>query len=97
MVDEAVSREAERSERQPESSSVVSGNEQQNQSGGADEGGDTDVQRQEEVKSEGEEDENEVLIAKAQGLIDKITANPENPSPIVLHALSSLLETQESR
>lgn len=97
MVDEAASREAERSERQPESSSVVSANEQQNQSGGAGEGGDTEVQGQEEVRSEGEEDENEVLIAKAQGLMDKITANHENPSPIVLHALSSLLETQESR
>lgn len=88
MVDDgAVSGGSERSEREPESSS---GNEQQNQSGGAGETGDTDAPRQ-------EEDENEVLIAKAQGLIDKITANPENPSPIVLHALSSLLETQESR
>lgn len=88
MVDAAaVSGEAERSERQPESSS---GNEQQNQNGGAGETGDTDAPRQ-------EEDENEVLIAKAQGLIDKIISNPENPSPIVLHALSSLLETQESR
>ncbi|KAH6759645.1 DDB1-CUL4 associated factor 1 [Perilla frutescens var. frutescens] len=43
-----------------------------------------------------EEDENEVLIAKAQSLIDKITASPENPSPNVLHALATILETQES-
>lgn len=44
-----------------------------------------------------EEDENDVLMAKAQSLMDKITANPENPSPNVLHALSTILEAQESR
>ncbi|PIN09480.1 hypothetical protein CDL12_17941 [Handroanthus impetiginosus] len=44
-----------------------------------------------------EEDENEVLMAKAQSLVDKITADPENPSPNVLHALSTILETEESR
>lgn len=44
-----------------------------------------------------EEDENDVLMAKAQSLIDKITASPENPSPNVLHALATILETQESR
>lgn len=44
-----------------------------------------------------EEDENDVLMAKAQSLVDKITANPENPSPNVLHALATILETQESR
>lgn len=49
-----------------------------------------------EEKGEGE-DENEVLIGKAQGLMDKITANAENPSPSILHALSSILETQEAR
>ncbi|XP_057799163.1 DDB1- and CUL4-associated factor homolog 1 isoform X2 [Salvia miltiorrhiza] len=43
-----------------------------------------------------EEDENDVLMAKAQSLIDKITASPENPSPNVLHALATILETQES-
>ncbi|CAI9094836.1 OLC1v1030640C1 [Oldenlandia corymbosa var. corymbosa] len=43
------------------------------------------------------EDESEVLIAKAQELVDKITANSDNPSPCTLHALSSILETQESR
>lgn len=44
-----------------------------------------------------EEDENDILMAKAQSLVDKITANPENPSPNVLHALATILETQESR
>lgn len=43
------------------------------------------------------EDDNEVLIAKAQSLVDKITASPDNPSPNVLHALATILETQESR
>lgn len=43
-----------------------------------------------------EEDENDILMAKAQSLVDKITANPENPSPNVLHALATILETQES-
>lgn len=57
-----------------------------------------DAPEGDEIKDErGGEDENEVLIAKAQTLMDKITANAENPSPSVLHALSSLLETQESR
>ncbi|EPS66892.1 hypothetical protein M569_07884, partial [Genlisea aurea] len=42
-------------------------------------------------------DENEVLWAKAQSLIEKITANADNPSPSVLHALSTLIETQEAR
>ncbi|CAI9771660.1 unnamed protein product [Fraxinus pennsylvanica] len=44
-----------------------------------------------------EEDENEILIAKAQVLIEKITSNPENPNPNALHALSTILEAQESR
>ncbi|KAK6137162.1 hypothetical protein DH2020_029087 [Rehmannia glutinosa] len=51
----------------------------------------------EEHQEQQEEDENEVLMAKAQSLMDNITANPENPSPNVLHALSTILETQESR
>ncbi|KAL0324050.1 UNVERIFIED_CONTAM: DDB1- and CUL4-associated factor1 [Sesamum calycinum] len=51
----------------------------------------------EEHQDQQEEDENEVLMAKAQSLMDKITANPENPSPNVLHALATILETQESR
>ncbi|KAI3453945.1 hypothetical protein Pfo_010608 [Paulownia fortunei] len=51
----------------------------------------------EERQEHKEEDENEVLVAKANSLVDKITGNPENPSPSVLHALSTILETQESR
>ncbi|KAG9131571.1 hypothetical protein Leryth_015130 [Lithospermum erythrorhizon] len=43
------------------------------------------------------EDEGEVLIAKANSLMDKITSSVDNPNPIVLHALASILETQESR
>ncbi|XP_048436349.1 DDB1- and CUL4-associated factor homolog 1 [Pyrus x bretschneideri] len=51
-----------------------------------------DEEEEEEVKNEGDE-----LVAKAQKLMDKITATPDNPNPTVLHALASLLETQESR
>lgn len=51
----------------------------------------------EEAEEPQEDDENEVLMAKAQSLIDRITAQPENPSPNVLHALATILETQESR
>ncbi|KAF5726321.1 DDB1- and CUL4-associated factor 1 isoform X1 [Tripterygium wilfordii] len=46
---------------------------------------------EEEVKNEDDE-----LIEKAQRLMEKITSSPDNPNPTVLHALSSLLETQES-
>ena len=41
--------------------------------------------------------EDESLLAKAQALMDKITSSPDNPNPNVIHALSSILETQESR
>ncbi|KAG8375300.1 hypothetical protein BUALT_Bualt10G0086000 [Buddleja alternifolia] len=44
-----------------------------------------------------EEEENDILMAKAQSLMDKITANAESPSPNVLHALSTIFETEESR
>ncbi|OWM77237.1 hypothetical protein CDL15_Pgr028874 [Punica granatum] len=44
-----------------------------------------------------EADEDELLVAKAQSLMDRITAAPDNPSPTALHALASLLESQESR
>lgn len=54
-----------------------------------------EVERKEQ--EEEEEDENEILIAKAQVLIEKITSNPENPNPNALHALSTILEAQESR
>lgn len=55
-------------------------------------------------ESQGEEDveeearnEDDELIAKAQKLMEKITCSPEKPSSFVLHALASLLETQESQ
>lgn len=51
----------------------------------------------EEEEEEEPRNEDEELIAKAQKLMEKITSSPENPSPLVLHALASLLETQESR
>ncbi|KAK7351425.1 hypothetical protein VNO77_10883 [Canavalia gladiata] len=50
--------------------------------------------RDEEEDSKKEEDE---LIAKVNKLIEKITSAPDNPKPTVLHALASILETQESR
>ncbi|CBI20820.3 unnamed protein product, partial [Vitis vinifera] len=37
------------------------------------------------------------LQSKVQKLMEKITSSPDNPNPSVLHALSSILETQESR
>lgn len=58
-------------------------------------------QPQPQSQREGEEvdetkKEEEELIEKAQKWIDKITSSPDNPNPTLLHALSSLLETQES-
>ncbi|KAL6533731.1 hypothetical protein OROHE_013564 [Orobanche hederae] len=50
-----------------------------------------------ELEEQQEEDENEVLMAKAQSLMDKITASADNPSPKALHALSTILETEEIR
>lgn len=44
-----------------------------------------------------EEEEEEELVGKAQVLMDKITASPDNPNPSVLHSLASLLESQETR
>ncbi|KAJ0031575.1 hypothetical protein Pint_12673 [Pistacia integerrima] len=40
--------------------------------------------------------EEEELMAKAQRLMEKITASSDNPNPTLLHALASLLEIQES-
>ncbi|KAL9177209.1 hypothetical protein ABFS82_01G044400 [Erythranthe guttata] len=51
----------------------------------------------EQTQENQEEEESDLLMAKAQSLIDKITSNPENPSPNVLHALSTLIEAEESR
>lgn len=41
--------------------------------------------------------EEEEAVAKAQSLMDRVTSSPDSPSPALLHALSSLLETHESR
>ncbi|MCL7031601.1 hypothetical protein MKW94_002690, partial [Papaver nudicaule] len=43
------------------------------------------------------ENEIENLVTKAQELMNKITSARLNPSPKVLNALASMLETQESR
>ncbi|KAL4573779.1 hypothetical protein LXL04_020596 [Taraxacum kok-saghyz] len=64
---------------------------------------DEDEEYEEEEEEEEDDDdeetnnEDETLIAKAQGLIDKIAASPENVKPPCLHALASILETQEAR
>lgn len=52
--------------------------------------------RGEEEESKKEEEE---LIAKVNKLMEKTTSAPDhdNPNPTVLHALASILETQESR
>jgi HIV-1 Vpr-binding protein len=50
-----------------------------------------------EEEEEEPRNEDEELIAKSQKLMEKINSLPENPSPLVLHSLASLLETQESR
>ncbi|KAG9139957.1 hypothetical protein Leryth_010492 [Lithospermum erythrorhizon] len=60
-------------------------------------GGDGGDEVEEEEENQEGDDEVEELIAKANSLMDKITANVNNPNPNVLHALASLLETQESR
>lgn len=49
---------------------------------------------EEEEEAKNEDDE---LVARAHKLMEKITSSPDNPNPTVLHALASLLETQESR
>lgn len=48
----------------------------------------------EEARKEVEE---EMLVARAQRLISKITATQANPNPRLIHALASMLEAQESR
>lgn len=49
---------------------------------------------EEEDASQNEDDE---LVAKVNKLMEKITSAPDNPQPTVLHALATILETQESR
>ncbi|GAB4837651.1 hypothetical protein Ancab_002501 [Ancistrocladus abbreviatus] len=50
-----------------------------------------------EEEEEDEDDEDEGLMGRAQKLMDMITSSQDNPSPKVLHALASILETEESR
>ncbi|KAK3034786.1 hypothetical protein RJ639_034386 [Escallonia herrerae] len=51
----------------------------------------------EDEEEQGSNGEEEILLAKLQSLMDKITLSPDNPNPVVLHALASILETHESR
>ncbi|GMI83858.1 DDB1-CUL4 associated factor 1 [Hibiscus trionum] len=68
--------------------------EQQHQEGEeAEEEEEEDEEEEEEEEGRKEDDE---LMAKAQALMEKTTSSPDNPNPTVLHALASLLETQES-
>ncbi|GKU87561.1 hypothetical protein SLEP1_g1945 [Rubroshorea leprosula] len=60
----------------------------QNQNQSQEQGG------RQDQEEEGKDDEE--LMAKAQSLMEKITSSHDSPNPAVLHALSSLLETQES-
>lgn len=57
-------------------------------------GGEEGEEDDEDEEPKNEDDE---MVAKAQKLMDKITSAPDNPNPTVLHALASLLETQEKR
>ncbi|KAL8171430.1 hypothetical protein V2J09_023234 [Rumex salicifolius] len=50
-----------------------------------------------EIRGGGETVEDEVLVSKAQKLMNMITSSQENPNPKVLHALASILENQEAR
>ncbi|GMI88478.1 DDB1-CUL4 associated factor 1 [Hibiscus trionum] len=72
--------------------------EQQHREGEEAEEEDDDEDEEDEEDEEEEEGrkEDDELMAKAQALMDKITASPDNPNPTVLHALACLLETQES-
>ncbi|XP_027084209.2 DDB1- and CUL4-associated factor homolog 1-like isoform X1 [Coffea arabica] len=80
----SASRDEARSESEPQSSVL----------GRIEQLGEGDGESQQEERGE---DENEVLILKTHELMDRITANAENPSPSILHALASILETQEAK
>lgn len=60
------------------------------------EGGSSSSQGQNGGGEEETKKEEEELMAKAQRLMDKITSSPDNPNPTLLHALSSMLEIQET-
>ncbi|KAK9279356.1 hypothetical protein L1049_013035 [Liquidambar formosana] len=55
------------------------------------------AQQEEQPKNEGGEDDENLIISKAHKLMDKITSSQDNPNPNVIHALASVLETQESQ
>ncbi|KAL8264063.1 hypothetical protein R6Q59_022193 [Mikania micrantha] len=76
----------------PEPTPPVEDDEEDDEYEDEEEEDDDDDEEEEETNNE-----DEILIAKAQGLIDKITASPDNPNPLLLHALASILETQEAR
>lgn len=71
--------------------------ESQSHDGDGDEDEDDDEHEEEEEEEEESKKENEEMIAKANKLMEKITSAPDNPKPTVLHALSSIIEIQESR
>ncbi|KAJ0262950.1 DDB1- and CUL4-associated factor 1 [Hirschfeldia incana] len=48
------------------------------------------------TEEEGQQKEEDELIVKAQKLMDSITTGANNPNPTILHALSHILESQES-
>lgn len=50
-----------------------------------------------EEEEDASQNEEEELVAKVNKLMEKITSAPDNPQPTVLHALATILETQESR
>lgn len=58
---------------------------------------DISVAAEEPEEEDEDEDEDDALISKAQKFMEFITSSPDNPNPKALHALASLLETQESR
>ncbi|KAL7150607.1 hypothetical protein ABFS83_05G124800 [Erythranthe nasuta] len=53
-----------------------------------------EVEEQPENEADGEM---EVLTARVKSLMDKITENSDNPSPILINAISTILESLESR
>ncbi|XP_061347749.1 DDB1- and CUL4-associated factor homolog 1 isoform X2 [Gastrolobium bilobum] len=63
--------------------------------GDGEEDDDDDDEEEEEVEESKKEEEE--MIAKVNKLMERITGASDNPKPTVLHALASILETQESR
>ncbi|VFQ86507.1 unnamed protein product [Cuscuta campestris] len=84
-----------RMESQPESTAAPAEAPPAEETGAAAEEEDPPQEAGGDDDDEGDES-NDALISKAQALMDKITANAENPNPNTLHALSSILEFEES-